>query len=60
MPILVDNTLRILETDTGTLLPTPAELFTRLSEAREQAERERERAERLAQRLRQAGLDPDF
>jgi len=70
---VVDGVLRIFETESGQLLPTPSELTSRLLEQvqkveaerqraefeRQQAESERQRAARLAERLRQLGLDPD-
>lgn len=55
---VVTGTLRIFETATGRLLPTPAEFGLKLEEERQRAETERQRADRLAERLRKLGVDP--
>ncbi len=63
---VVSGVLRIFESESGQILPTPAELTARLLEEvqkvemeRRQAESERQRANRLAEHLRQLGVDPD-
>ncbi|UFP95917.1 Uma2 family endonuclease [Gloeobacter morelensis] len=64
--VVEDSALRFVRLDTGEKLPIPVELLEQLAEARhraEQAERqmewERQRAQRLAERLRALGIDPD-
>jgi Uma2 family endonuclease len=64
---VVGGTLRIFDSSSEQMLPTPQELALRAeqAQARAQAEHERaqaehERAERLAQRLRELGVDPDL
>jgi Uma2 family endonuclease len=56
---VIDETLRMIDTATGALLPTPAELAISLAEERQNAQAERQRADRLAERLRELGLAPE-
>lgn len=70
---VVEDTLRIYETATGVLVPTPGEMRLSLKKEqekvlaerekaeaeREKAEAEKARADRLADKLRKMGLDPD-
>ena len=63
---VIDGALRILESDTGKLIPTPSELAelaqqnkVRADAEAERAEAEAERARRLEEKLRGLGIDPD-
>ncbi|MEY2979084.1 MAG: Uma2 family endonuclease [Prochlorotrichaceae cyanobacterium] len=52
--------LGLYRSDTGEKLPQPSEVVDALKLAEMNLERERQRAERLAEQLRQLGVDPDF
>ena len=70
---IVDDTLRVYDTATGVQVPTPGEMRLLLKKEqqkvltererakaeREKAEVEKARSDRLADKLRQMGLDPD-
>ncbi|MBW4668606.1 MAG: Uma2 family endonuclease [Cyanomargarita calcarea GSE-NOS-MK-12-04C] len=51
--------LRFYRLDTGDKLLIPTELAEQLQQERQRAERERQRADRLAEYLREQGIDPD-
>ncbi|NEP14402.1 MAG: Uma2 family endonuclease, partial [Symploca sp. SIO2C1] len=59
MHLFADGRLRFFNPESGEYLRTPQESEQERLLERQRAEQERQRAERLAARLRELGIDPD-